>query len=505
MTTQTQHNVAWGLELGAEAVCLVRLRRDAGGYRADRFRRAPLDPQRAGATVAETVAGLADGPLDAPVVACVADQRIVHRMFSLPFADRVTLAKMIAGQMEVLFGPQSEQLAVAWHAYDEADQTTRRVWVAAARGQEVARAVDACRRLGGTERRVVPVLSGLAALWQVSGDTRGSVALVDAAGDYTAMAVAIDGRVVRCGAVEEPVGASAFHLRELFDHCTADLDDAQRPTRCIVFDRCPAADAAAAVAEAVGLPATEARPPAVMRVGDGLSFAEAAPALGAALTALAAEVPRLDLSDGPRADGSSASGRRRRSFLRWAAVTAWIAVALVALFGADRGRARRLAAAMDDLQARTGGQEALARQEAIGQYLQANGPTPLEALDVITSLLPDQTVLATWSLDRSRTGTVLHFTGKAPNDKAFQTLLQAAMEMGDVIAWRPEPEGGGVKFTIRIELDRRANDRLIRRSHATTSQPSEAPASTPASAPASTPASAPASAPSEGGGEGGAS
>ncbi|NLF30523.1 MAG: hypothetical protein GX591_06510 [Planctomycetes bacterium] len=470
MIPQTQHNTAWGVELGTEAVRLVRLTRTGDGYHADRFRQAPLDTQRLGsAALAEAIGRLADGPVDGPVVVCLPDERVVHRTLSLPAADREALGKMVAGQMEVLFGAQADQLVAAWHAYDSGGRPTCRVWLAAGRADAVARAVEACRRLGGAGVRIIPTLSALAALWQGTPQAAGAVALVGAAAGCTAMAVAVDGRVLRCGVVEAPAEASAFHLRELFDHCTADLEDGERPARCIVFG--PADPES--VASALGLPAVAAQPPAAVRLAEDVPFVEAAPAIGAALGALAADAPLLALNGSMQAGASAAAARPGRARLRWAAVIAWVAVALVALYGADRARARRLATAVEDFQARTGGPAGLARQEAVGDWLQANGPTPLEALDVIVSVLPDKTVLSNWSLGRSRSGTSLSLEGKVPDDKTFQTLLSAAMDLGEVAGWKLQPDKDGVKFEIRIELDRRANDRLIRRCASATSQPAK--------------------------------
>jgi len=500
---KTQHDVVWGLEIGGSAVRLIRLTRTGSAYRADRYAEAALDDRFSGAAGPAAALGrLGVQRIEEPVVVCLRDELVLHRTVELPDADPAALAEMIAGQLEVLIPTQADQFVSGFHGYAApSGDGMRNVWVAAAKADIVNRAAEGRRRLGRRPDRIVPSLSAVAAVWAHLGGDDGPVALIDVAAGCTAVAAACGGRVLGCGVVDEGVdrwieriaeksgvtaveaqaavlawaGAGetpdgpaaeelrdaiadwARHLKEVFGHCISQLPAGSRPKRAVLFGRGGAvADVADAVAAALGIEADAADVPAQLQLPEGVSFDRAAPAVGAALCAMAPDVPAIDLMT---VEPARPTGRT--ALWKWAAIVGWIVLAALGLYGQDRSHAGRLEVALDEVQTQTARQGGLTRQKAIGDYLETMGPTSLDLLDRLSELLGEKTMLTSLNHSRNRTGSLLTIAGLAPNPQAMPKMLTDLGALGDVTG-EGRPDKGKFRFEIRIVIDQSVA-RIVRR------------------------------------------
>jgi hypothetical protein len=316
--------------------------------------------------------------------------------------------------------------------------------------------------------------------------------------------------------VQQAMADWAQQLREAYEDCVGTIPPHRRPGRCVLFGRS---------ARMPGLPALAAETLGVqaeplltdgLELAEGIDLGSSAPAIGAAMWAMAGDWPTVSLT-GPSEDQLRRRGRFRglqrrllpvgRSSWRWAALIVWLLAAVAALYGLDKVEANRLEDTLRDFRAKTGGhagqgaesanpQDNLARQLAIGTYLEMAGPTPLEVLDRISQIVPKQLLLTYWHYSRS--GEVI-IRGTAPNEKEFAAMLGKLCEVGEVEWKSGRPDKGKFRFEIHLQVGRsmKPTTQEAPEGEAAPSKPSPAtqPATQPASRPAAEPASSPASAP----------
>ena len=545
MIDKTQSNVAWGVEFGGSAVRLVRVVRTGAGYQADRCLQAPLEDRwESGPDVAAAVAPLAAAGIADPLVACVSDELILYRALSLPNADPDALAKMVAGQLEVLIPTEAARFALPWCTQaDPYRPGHQRVLLAAARRDALTGPAEACSRLGRDADGIVPSALALATAWSCTGDTTGQPAiLLDVGTRCTTLAVTHDGQVVECAVLDnggdrwteriaEQLGISpsqaeqkklayaadpssaeedpavygciqvamdgwARQLREVVRDCLADIPPQGRPKRCILFGRSahmPGLPALVAATLEVQVQAATAAGDR-LTLADGVDFDTSAAAIGAALCVLEGGAQVVNLA----ADTKEAPPPGRKRHWRWAALAAWLLLAVASLYGLDRIRADSLRQTLRRMRAETSQHGGLKRQLAVGEYLELSAPSALDVLDRIGAA-ESKAMLAAWHYNRS--GNVV-IAGTVANEQECSALLEKLSGLGEAELKSGRSEEKKFRFEIGLKVDRsmKPAPKPAQPTTKPTSQPASGPASGPASAPAkpSTPATGPATVPASG-------
>jgi len=463
-------DMAWGIEFGGSAVRLIRVVRTASGYRADHYAEVPMNERWETSSVpAEAAALLGVDAIDGPLVACVPDELVLYRSLSLPAAEPQALARMAENQLESLVPAQAEQFATGWdHQADPHQPAQRRVLLCAARRDALARCLDACRQMGATPAAATPAALATARAWgSLCTGNDEPVVLLDVGARCTSLVVLHNRRPIRCGVIDlgqdhwieslaedlgvspaeaeardltgpsdqagaaghtalrRAVGVWVRHVREVYDHCVADIPVDQRPKLCILLGRpSPAASLTSVVAAALGTEVRQCGLPARLALEEGVDFDRAATAIGAALGQIAANGSMVNLVAKPLDRKAKAVPRR---WWRWAALGAWGVAILLVLYALDHARGNRLAELVDRTQAKFARSGGLERELALGRRLEAAGPGPLEVMDRIAALVPPNTLLTTLRYSRSGEVTI---GGSAASMKDCHLLLTRLGQIG---------------------------------------------------------------------------
>ena len=530
MIEKTQHDdVVWGVDFGGSAVRMVRVSRADRGYHVDRIGRVPLDERwETAPDVAAAAAGLGVGAVDGPLVAGVSNELVLYRTLSLPEAEPDAMGKMVRGQMEALIPMQEERFVSPWRSdADPYKSGFQRVLVCVARRDALAPLERACGMLGGELRAVVPSALAVATVWSLVADrTDRPTLLLDVGARCTTLAVTQDGKVLQCGVIDQggdrwteqlaaqldipcpqveqrklscadaaaaaadptvcggiqrALGQWARLLGQAWRDCAESIPAERRPKRCILFGRSSRTPALAeVVASTLDMDVQRVTPNTRLTLAEGIELDDAAAAIGAALCAMEADAPVVDLLSGP----PKAPRADRKALWRWAALVGWLLAALVTLYGLDRSEAGKVAGALDDMRAKTDRNGGLDRQLAIGTYLESAAPPPLALLERIGQAMPEKGILTTWTYDRG--GTVL-VGGTVANAAEFGTVLQKLGELGHVTMKKAGAEKKKFAFDLELRVQRLG--------------PAPPPATQPASKPATQPATQSATQPTSPGSE----
>ena len=497
---KTLSNVAWGLEFGGSAVRLVRVTRQNSGYYADKFLEVPLEKRWEEAGDAAGAVGQMGGDkVSDRLVACVSDELVLFRTLSLPEAQTDVLEKMVQGQLEVLIPTQGERLATGYRNYaDPYKPGQQRVLLCAARRDTLAGIVEGCKRLGREPDGIVPSVLALAAMWsRLSEQSRTATAIIDVGARCTSIALVEGGEVVQCGVLDsacdhwteqiaekidlpynqaeqrkleyaanlggaeadpavheclqQALAEWAGQLREMYEHCVEEIPQERRPKRCIAFGRpVRTAGVPGLIARTLGLEVVEGTRPKRLSLAEGMDFGRSGAAIGAALWAMESDWPVANLAARP--EGKQRVGAKLL-WWRWAALAAWLLGAMLSLYGLDKVEAGKQKEILGKVQARTKQQGGLDRQLAMGRYLEMTGPAALDALDRISEVLPEKTLLSRWRY--SHDGEV-RIEGTVPNEKAFVEMLQKLGDVGKVDPKGGQPEKKTFRFEVQMSLGRTA-------------------------------------------------
>ena len=562
MTAKLQNEeTVWGVEFGGSAVRLVRVSRSGSAYRAERYLESPL-PERwtTVPNAAAAAARLGAKQIEEPLAACVADELVLFRTLSLPDADEGTLAKMVAGQLEVLIPTQAERLVTAYRTgVDPYKGGFKRILACAARRDALAGPIEACRLLGAAAKKgsglrarpskapvIVPSILALAATWTrlcgraeqdfAERDSSGSgpepVLLLDVGARYSGLAVVAGGQVADCGviglggdswteriakdlelpcheaeqrklqyasdpsarqtdtavarSIELAFGDWSRQLREAYQDCTKTIPRDGRPGHCVLFGRAarmPGLDEIAAKTLGMDVRAATA---GGLKLAGGMEFDCVAAAAGAAVCLLEDDAPAVSLT-GPVREKQRGGPK---ALWRWAALVGWLLAAVFVRYGLDRADAGRQRKAVRETRAKVARRGGLARQLAVGKYLEASGPTPLDVLDRLSDALPEKAMLSRLVYIREGDRSVGVSIGGTVPSKEYLTILRKLGEIGQVELKTGRTEKKNFRFDIRLSFDRLA-DRPAAAPPAT--KPAKAPTSKAASRPASKPTTGPTS------------
>ncbi len=501
--SKTQNNTdhAWGLELGGSAVRLVRVRRTASGYCVDKYLQVPLANRWSTAPrLAEALAGLGGkATLTGALGAAVPDEWVLFRTMSLPAADDDALGKVVANQIELLLPAQAELFAWSWTRCSQSQAQDGAEVLACAVKKDSLKMLARCEAvLGAAPSAVFPSAVALAAAWPVLYPNDRAVLLVDVAARSTSLVLLSEGKPTRCAVVGaggdhwsegiaqaegispaqaegikleslsnqglgkdlsahvhsrliEEMSHWAQDLREAWDDCKAGLPQGRLPARCVLVGRAALTEGLQSVAaEALGMEVALAPPPAKLSLQSDVTFDQAAGAIAAAVTALQDRPPAINFAAAP-----PEPSRAGRKALRWAAVAGWLVAAVIGLYLADHYRAGSLAATLNEARAELGGPRRLATAEAVGQYLEKGAPPPLDVLEEISALMPEQATLTTLRYSRrggghSRGGEIM-IAGTLPNTAELQTFLQKLQKsplVSDLVPGPAVVEQNSLKFEL---------------------------------------------------------
>lgn len=536
MIGRTQSNVVWGVEFGGSAVRRVRVTRTGDGFRADAFDESPLDErwERAPDLAVTPIGPEAAGE---PLMVCVDDEMVLYRALSLPAADDEALDKMVRGQLEVLVPTQTDRFATGWCSFDDPrKEGHRRVMVCAARREAVAGVADACRRMGHEADGIVPSMLALGALWRNLGDGGDApVVLLDVGARCTALGIVQRGRVLHCGVIgvggdhwteriaerggvecgegerrklaysADPAGGDpdgvvadplreamtewSRQVREVYEDCVRDIPRDGRPTRCVLFGRGSRTPGLGElVSRALGIEAAPAEITKGISLPKGVDLDCAGAAIGAAICAMDADASVANLMDEADKARAPSGYRRWRSAGVWAALVAWVLAGLVTLYVLDAREAERLGETIASVRAADKRKGGLARELAIGGYLESGAPTPLEVLDRLSQAVPKKTLLSTLTYTRSGDVTI---GGTVPNEKEFLTMLNDLTEVGK-LEWRSgRPGKDGFRFDVRLKLSGPLTEAASQPTTKPATQPTTTPTTKPATQPTTTPTTSP--------------
>jgi len=494
------NNVAWGLEFGGSAVRLVCVTRSNSGYHADKFLETPLDERwEKAADAPAAVEQMGAKKVNDPLVACVSDELILFRTLSLPQAQTTVLEKMVQGQLEVLIPTQVERFATGYNSYaDPYNPGRQRVLLCAARRDTLTGILQGCKRLGREPDGIVPSVLSLAAMWARLGEeTQTPLAILDVGARCTSIAFLEGGQVVQCGVVDsasdhwtekiaEKLGVGyrqaeqrklqysanpsaveadqavqeclqqalndwSGQLREVYEHCLQEIPQDRRPKRCIAFGRSVHAPGVSVlIASTLGLEVVKGTAPKRLSLAEGMDFSCSAAAIGAALYAMESDWPAVSLAARPK---DKRRIGQKVSRWRWAALVGWLLGAMLVLYGLDKLEANKLNNTLRDTRAKIEQQGGLARQLAISHYLETDGPTPLAALDRISEVLPEKTLLTSWHYNHNGDVTI---RGTVPNENEFRKMYEKLCEVAKVDLKSGQPDKDKFRFEFRLVVGRSA-------------------------------------------------
>jgi hypothetical protein len=445
---------AWGLDAtSGQDVRLVRLVRQADGWAVTQARQAP---RPAGQPASQVAASVAAGAAGEAVAVAVSDQDVLYRAVSVPAAQDAGFRAMMAAQIEVLIPGEMSRFVTAWQAAaDPHRPSMRRCVLCAARRDAVDEALAASRGVSRDGRGAFPSTLALAAMWGRRGDDK-PVLLVHLAEQSTAVAAMRGACVISAGVADSALDSAADaavrvwarQVREVVEHAVAEIPRDQRPVRCILF--APAAQAAlgaAALTEALHIPVEPAAPPADVQMA-GADFATYALAIALAQAA-------ADEGDGPANFVPAKAARTpvplRRAW-RWAAVFVWIAAAVAVLYGLDVHEAAVLDRDAQDMQKASLAGGGLARQRAVGDFLESTAG-PLDILERLSTTLPESAMLTTWRYSRDGEHVI---GGIVPDEAQFLQVLDTLHKLGTVQWKTGRVNEGKFQFEVCLNFTRAA-------------------------------------------------
>jgi len=522
-----RYNAAWGLEFGGSAIRLVRVTRSNGGYRADDYQEVAMEERwdRA-AALAEAVRRLKAPAIEPPLAVCMPDELALFRTMDLP-AVSSALEKMVLRQTEVLLPGQGDLFATGWaHHPHPLRRGQEHVTLWAARKDVLSRLTQAAQSLVSGPSAILPSSVALAGGWaRLSDELGGLLALLDVGAKSTALIWLLDGNMLSGGvldqggdqwtlAIAQKLGIDARaaealkievarggaatdqaqdraaardiladsltqwaqQLAEVHQGCRQSLGEGRRPDRCLIFGRAARTPGLVeSVRQTLGLEAQLAQAPARLSLAEGVSYAPAATAIGAALCQLEPKPAVCQLHFGPAEAPRLAVPKSAR---RWALALGWLLAAVLTLYGLDAFEAHWLKAAMARVHAAIGQGQDMERQLAVGRYLDQAGAPPLTALGEISSLAPAQAILNTWRYSRSGD---IALAGTVPSEQELHGFMKKLSESAifrDVTLLNAKSDSGRCRFEISLKL--RSGARTAASGPATepSSRPSEsAPAS----------------------------
>ncbi len=497
MIKKKQNNVVWGLEFGGSALRLVRVRRNGSDYQADKFLEVALDDRwEKPADVTAALAEMSSQKLSEALVICGADERVLFRTLRLPEASAGALAKMIQNQLEVLIPTQSEHFASGYSNYpDPSEPGRQRVVLCAVRREVLRGMLESSRQLGREPAGAIPSILALSVCWpQLSQDSQTPLVLLDVGARCTGIALLDGGRVAHCGLIDqggdhwseriaEELGIGyaeaekrklsyaasrssaqddpqvhdclgpvlddwSRRLREAYRNCLENTSPNRRAGRCIVFGRSARMPGLSElISGTLGLQIAQPDIPKRLTLAEGLDFSRSAPAIGAAFCGMQENWPSLNLAATSK---ESVQGRKVFSW-KWAALLAWLIAAVISLYVLDIVKAARLSNTNAEAHKKTAKQGGLDQQLAIAKYLERSGPTPLEVLDRISEVLPEKTLLTSWTYSRNGEVTI---GGTVPKEKDFWPMLRKLSQLGQADLKRARPDKKKFRFEIALAVGR---------------------------------------------------
>lgn len=499
MSNKKQNNTVWGLELGGSALRLVRLTRNGQEYHVEEsFEVALEDRWEKPADYSAALAALPRLNITDPLVVCGADERVLFRSLSLPDSRPADLAKMVQSQLEVLIPTQAENFDTAYTNCPHPSEPGRqRVLLYAARREVLSATLKSTQALGVDHAGLIPSILALSCSWTyLTRDGRkpdGPLLLIDVGARCTSIALMTENRVAHCSIIDQagdhwteqiaehlditpsqaerrklayatsdsPAQADpqlhdclgplldnwSRHLREAYQTSLENAASASCPDHCIILGRSASLPGLSElIADTLSLQVDQPKPPERLVLAEGIIFQESAAAIGAALCSMQDDWPQLNMATTKE---SSHTGRALFSW-RWAALLGWLLAAVLSLYGLDRLEASRLSETLKDARDQTGQQGGLARQLAIGKFLEKSGPAPLDVLDTISTLLPEKAILTGLKYNRNNRITV---GGTVPNQQEFQMLLQKLSKLGPTDLKTARPDKKEFRFEISLTLE----------------------------------------------------
>jgi hypothetical protein len=459
-------SVAWGLDSSGTTPRLVRVSRTSDGLKFD------LEPPEAppgtnpGATPGAPVFDSADEQQPAaaePLVACLGDELVLHRILDLPTADDAAMAQMLAAQLEVMLPARSQLFAWDWDPRSLDGSTNRStpggggVWLSAARKDAVEDALRHARTAAGRDAAgVVPTSMALAAAVPALLSAMPKQLLVVDAAEHTAsVLIFYDGVLLDCAVLDPGPDQWTAQLREVYQALVHDLPTAQRPSACVLLERrAPSPGLEQAIATLLGLDLVPARLNADVTIAD-------LPAIGAALTKVQPVCPNILLSPyDSQAEGQAVGDKDdkaigQKPFARGRVLVAvWLLLAVAGLYIADVYEAHRLEAIVQRIESAIVDRGGFDRQLAIGYYLERAGPAGLDVLAEVSAISEQQILYAEWHYTH---GGGVKLTGVAPNAPALLKLLDAlakAKTLSNVEIKSRKAEKNKSHFVIAADLSK---------------------------------------------------
>lgn len=421
MAMRSRQNETWGVAIGEQGGCRVRLIAEGDGWRIDRAER-----------------GEASGAAGRLGVV-LPDAVVLYRRSELPRAERATRNRLLAVQAEAALPLPDGGRVWGWEPAGEGAAllyVTRREHLDRLAG-------DVVERAGWIGPAALASAAGVALL---GGAAEGRWLLVRESAGHTSLVVMRGSAIESAGGLDEP-GDSPRWPRAVAERCEQLLSAlaGEEPVASFLLlgeagDGQAAALAAELEASPMALPGETAR--------FDLPAAEVLAAAGAA--ARAAEPVGRSLAGEANEKGfeHSASGTGRRMAL----LGAWAVLAALGLFGLDHYRAVQAEAAAAALGKAAGGETQLERQLALGQYLQQGPAPPLMVLEEVARRLERKVVLSEWHYDREGE---IRFGGAVGRFAEFEEMLRkldALAMFEEVRLTSAAEEKRKWKFQIRATL-----------------------------------------------------
>lgn len=486
MTGTTKDKIAWGVDIRGDAVHLIQLHRENGKYHCTKYGQASLDERwDMVADVPGAISRLVGKSEFQSVAGCISDQLVMYRMLQLPHARQDALDQMVRSQFEVLIPDRGQAFVYDWDSWTDPQNPSKQcVLLCAARKDAVANAMNAVGRVGWSVNAIAPSLISISRLWMHCGvaDKR-HVLLLDIQARCTGLAIVCGKRLVSCGLVDlgsdhwvehladgqgisyreaqdrlwlnEADDSSGVtnvmdewtqQLREVYEHCVSGIERDARPKECHVFGQASRNSRVIAnVSAALSLDTHKTQTPEDIVLEDGVDFAVASGAIAAAMSGLETFEPLISLVPARK------ETKAARSWGKWC----WAAAAICLIIGmfwvsrSDKAEAERISETLGELRRSTDCGGGIERHLALGKYMEARGPTPMEVLDSLSNCVPSSTVVTKWRYDRD--GSVI-LSGIAPNEQEFIKTLGQLSKVGEVEFKSGRPHQRRFHFEVHLNM-----------------------------------------------------